>query len=155
VQLRPLHRHDLPGHLAAEIPAFDGASSNYLLEFRIKSKWDEAIPRSAVLVHRFEDGHSYLMSSTSGQYDLANGETFERLPYINVQIASIDEASQTATLRIAYRPPGPKGWISLGGQWSSIPIVAKNADGRLEIFITGQNEQLYHRYQTSPSNGWN
>jgi acylphosphatase len=52
---------------------------------------------------------------------------------------------------------GDGGWVSLGGQWSSIPIVGRNQDGRLEIFIVGQSEKLYHRYQTSPnnSNGWN
>lgn len=46
-------------------------------------------------------------------------------------------------------------WISLGGQWSSIPVVGRNQDGRLEVFIVGQNGQLYQRFQTSPNNGWN
>ena len=50
---------------------------------------------------------------------------------------------------------GSGGWISLAGQWSRIPVVANNADGTLHIFITGQNEQLYHRWQTSPNGGWN
>lgn len=105
VQLRPLHRRDLPGNLAAEIPAVDDASSNYLLEFRLKSGWDEGIPRSAVLVHEFEDGHSVILRDTSGQYDLANGAAFQRLPHINARVTSIDEANQTAILRIVYRAP--------------------------------------------------
>jgi Gametolysin peptidase M11 len=108
VQLRPLHRHDLAGYLAAQIHAFDGASSNYLFELRIKSGWDEGIPRSAVLVHQFENGHSVILRGTSGQYDLANGGAFERLPYTNVQVTSIDEANQTATLQIAYHPDKTK-----------------------------------------------
>ncbi|MGI0042908.1 MAG: S8 family serine peptidase, partial [Nitrososphaeraceae archaeon] len=37
------------------------------------------------------------------------------------------------------------------------PIVAQNSDGRLEIFaVSAANNQLYHKYQTSPSssNSW-
>jgi hypothetical protein len=115
VQLRPLHRHDLPGNLAVEIPTYDETGSNYLLEFRIKNRWDEGIPRSIVLVHQFGqaqsdgfgNGHSIIMRGTSGRYDLANGDVFERPPHINVQVTSIDEASETAALQIALRPLDP------------------------------------------------
>jgi hypothetical protein len=48
VTLRPLVRRDLPGYLAAEIPG------GYLVEFRVRDGWDGAIPRAAVLVHRFD-----------------------------------------------------------------------------------------------------
>jgi hypothetical protein len=37
----------------------------------------------------------------------------------------------------------------------SYPSLINNADGRLEVFLVGQNKQLYHRYQTAPSNDWN
>jgi hypothetical protein len=37
----------------------------------------------------------------------------------------------------------------------SYPAVNNNADGRLEVFLVGQNNQLYHRYQTAPNNDWN
>jgi hypothetical protein len=108
VVLRPLHRRLLPGHLVAEIPAFDNPISNYLMEFRIRSGWDEGIPRSAVLVHQFENNHSVIMRGTSGEYDLGNGESFERLPYTRVRVTSIDESNQTVTLQIALRPPDPQ-----------------------------------------------
>jgi hypothetical protein len=52
VQLRPLYRHDLPGNLAARL-------SQYLIEFRVQASWDAAIPRPAILVHRFQDGKIY------------------------------------------------------------------------------------------------
>ncbi len=55
VQLRPLHRRDLPGYLAARI-------GEYIVEFRSKEKWDAEIPRPAVLIHRFHSNHSYIVS---------------------------------------------------------------------------------------------
>jgi len=70
VTLRPLVRHDLPGYLAAEIPG------GYLVEFRVRDGWDGAIPRAAVLVHRFDSGHSYLMPGNKGSSDLIAGDSF-------------------------------------------------------------------------------
>ena len=51
---------------------------------------------------------------------------------------------------------------NLGGRWSPNrrPVIAENADGRLQVFIVDLNNQLYHRWQTAPnnssqwSNGW-
>ena len=47
------------GYLAAEV-------GPYLVELRVRERWDAAIPRAAVLVHRFADNHSYLMPASSG-----------------------------------------------------------------------------------------
>jgi hypothetical protein len=40
----------------------------------------------------------------------------------------------------------------LGGTWSPNrrPAVAQNADGRLEVFMVGLDNQVYHGWQTSP-----
>jgi hypothetical protein len=43
IQLRPLHRYDLPGFLAAEIPPYGGATGGYLVEFRARDRWDQGI----------------------------------------------------------------------------------------------------------------
>ena len=45
-------------------------------------------------------------------------------------------------------------WASLGGQWPGDAAVAQNADGRLEVFLRGNDTNLYHRWQTAPNNGW-
>ena len=45
------------------------------------------------------------------------------------------------------------GWYSLGG-WIDRLDVAKNADGRLEIFARGGDGALWHKWQTAPNNGW-
>ena len=41
------------------------------------------------------------------------------------------------------------GWDPLGGYWSArnTPAVALNADGRLEVFMVGKNQQLDHIWQ--------
>ena len=46
-------------------------------------------------------------------------------------------------------------WVQLGKEeWprSSNPTVARNGDGRLEIFIVGPKEEIYHKWQTSATN---
>ena len=105
-------------------------------------RWDRGIPRSAVLIHRLEQRHSYLMSGTDGQPDLVDGSMFERLPYVNVRVITIDNGNQTATVRITYRP-------LLNG-----PAVTRNADGRLEVFARDGNGIIWHKWQTGPNNGW-
>jgi hypothetical protein len=103
VTLRPLDRHDLPGYLALEL--YDGL----LVEFRLRAGWDAAIPRSAVLVHRFVGGHSYVMIGNSGVVDLVAGDSFGEEPpdpatflgsYRRVDIVSIDEPGQAAVVRV-------------------------------------------------------
>jgi hypothetical protein len=51
----------------------------YIAEFRDPafSDWDAGLPRPAVLVHRFEDNRSYLMSATDGAQDVVVGSVFQ------------------------------------------------------------------------------
>lgn len=49
------------------------------------------------------------------------------------------------------------GWINLNEAYSeNVPSVIANADGRLEVFIRGVDNQVYHSYMLSPSdvNSW-
>ena len=104
ITLRRLVRHDLPGFLAAEI------SGGRLAEFRVGEGWDGAVPRAAVLIHRFAGGHSYLMSGNSSLPDLIAGDSFgdpvpagPHDPFERVDIQSIDAVEQKAVLRIRAR----------------------------------------------------
>ncbi len=48
-------------------------------------------------------------------------------------------------------------WTSLGGgiKADTSPAVARNSDGRLQVFVIGTNNQLYYKTQSSPnSNTW-
>jgi hypothetical protein len=116
IQLRPLHARDLPGWLAAELPlnAGESGAGPYLVEFRNKAGWDAGMPRSAVLVHRLLDPapgggvdpkRSYIMSGTNGNQDLVAGDVFEPggAADSRLQVLSIDENAQTATVRL-HRP---------------------------------------------------
>ena len=50
-----------------------------------------------------------------------------------------------------------KDWVPLGQeQWplSSNPTVARNADGRLEVFMVGSDRQLRHKWQDSEWSEW-
>ena len=50
-----------------------------------------------------------------------------------------------------WSPFGPERW-----PLSSNPAIARNADGRLEVFMMGSERQLYHKWETAPgsSSGW-
>jgi hypothetical protein len=51
-------------------------------------------------------------------------------------------------------------WESLGGKWpdgidgNDLKVV-RNKDGRLEVFMVGNDKVLYHRWQTKPGGSWN
>lgn len=116
VQLRPLHRTDLPGFLAAQI-------GEYLVELRVPQRWDAAIPRAAVLVHRFQNNHSYLMPAYSGSQDIVEGDkfvlgdpNFTIFGYYAAEVLHIDTAVQTATVRLHQRPAHPIPVPQLEGQ---------------------------------------
>jgi hypothetical protein len=52
-------------------------------------------------------------------------------------------------------------WASLGAaaggflvQVDAAPGISNNADGRLEGFVVGSDDELHHCWQTAPNNGW-
>ncbi len=101
VTLRPLQHRDLPGYLAARF-------GEYLIEFRVKERWDAAIPKPAVLIHRFEDNHSYLMSDNDGQQALDVNSSFVRaieIPGVlsaatSITVLEIDADQKFAKIRL-------------------------------------------------------
>jgi hypothetical protein len=69
----------------------------------------------------------------------------------------------TKTGSLAYaQQSGPNGlWgspVNLGGTDLRDLAVARNADGRLEVFVRGGDDRIYHQWQTVPSStsfgGW-
>lgn len=119
IELRPLHRLDLPGFLAAELP---GTPGGFLVEFRVAEDWDEAFPRSAVFVHRLEGGHSYRMIGTAGNSDLVAGESFRSgsglpwLPETTLTVEEIDESRHYAKISVGHRPGIMFPFELLGGR---------------------------------------
>lgn len=128
VTLRPLHRLDLPGYLAVELPAV-GAQSPYLVEFRVASNWDAAIPRPCLIVHRFDGPpgrflgtHSYVMLDLAGEKSLEQGDEFlrENLPFgstSETDVVLIDSQHDVATLRVRHTPGRRLGPVTRPIPW--------------------------------------
>jgi probable HAF family extracellular repeat protein len=50
--------------------------------------------------------------------------------------------------------PVSTGLTSLGGHFTGSPEIGVNVDGRLEAFIRGNDNALYHAWQVSPGGAW-
>ncbi|MFE5481006.1 hypothetical protein [Streptomyces sp. NPDC056527] len=168
VDLRPLHRRDLAGHLCARV-------GRYFFELRVRERWDAAIPEPCVLVHEFYNGRSYLLTATSGRRDLRKGDEFVRKdpfdptgPRLRVKILYIDPVGRTARLSVYRRPAiiffdgtadrlgavdDDGGLIIIGGKVvnvpSNSPLYAKVEDvaqqlQEAEITFDGQGHDLLH-----------
>jgi hypothetical protein len=107
VRLRPLHRRDLPGFLAARF-------GPYYVEFRDKNLWDAGIFEPVVLVHRFDDAHSYAMVGNQGSKGLRAGESFGNAPLpapdvtfdgvLRVEVVNIDRDAKFADISLVLQP---------------------------------------------------
>jgi hypothetical protein len=107
VRLRPLHRRDLPGFLAARF-------GPYYVEFRDKSLWDAGIFEPVVLVHRFDDTHSYVMTGNQGSTGLRPGDSFGNAPLppplvtlasvLRIEVVTIDAEAKFADIRLVRQP---------------------------------------------------
>jgi len=114
VQLRPLHRRDLPGYLAARF-------SDFFVEFRMQAGWDAAF-QPAVLVHRFENGHSYLVRDNASKEAWEPGSSISTPNNLSVfgsgmsiTVLEVDSASETATVRFGRQPAQiPREWPKTG-----------------------------------------
>ena len=111
LQLRPVHRHDLSGILAIEIPDPEHGARRWLLEFRNKLRWDAAVPEPALLIHYLSEGHSYLVPGPApGRDHLIAGDILLRgdpaIPfttYLRIEVQSIDSQAETCNLHLAFR----------------------------------------------------
>lgn len=94
--------------------ALSPSPQGYIVEYRQRERWDSGIPYSAVMVHSYMGGHSYLDRGTSGEVDIAKGGRFQPLasglPFaqtLEVDVLDIDEGASTATIRISSSPGMP------------------------------------------------
>src|SRR5215831_2523580 len=49
---------------------------------------------------------------------------------------------------------GTTQWTGLGGWFTGEPAVAKNTYGRLEAFVRGGDNSVWHSYQNTPGGTW-
>jgi hypothetical protein len=105
IELRPIHQENLSGYLCAEI-------DDFLIEFRTKEKWDAAIPKNCILIHSFNDNHSYLIQANNGNPDLGIGDKFtignansKFTHFLEIEVLEINFDERKAKIRITKRVP--------------------------------------------------
>lgn len=88
----------------------------------------------------------------------ADGPENDTLEWSFKPIGGEEEGEYVIRFRVlrSHVPAGLEwsDWESLGHDWRGDPVVAQNADGRMEVFMAGRDNALYHASQTQPSNGW-
>lgn len=131
VNLRPLHRLDLPGYVAALV-------NGYYIEYRPKVGWDSGYGDSKVFVHTRANNTSYLEKVLGPGEQFAIGDARAIFDdYFSVTVDAIDDTAMTATVNIQSRRArqfvvGPAevfggvasdggGFIILGGKILRIP----------------------------------
>jgi len=101
VDLRPLHRLDLPGSLAISV-------DKYFIEFRMNEGWDAAFPTPVVLIHFFEENHSYLMepilTKKGDKFEIKEGEHTAFYYHLKIELLDIDVGKRSARISIDYSP---------------------------------------------------
>ena len=74
-----------------------------------------------------------------------------------IDVPSMTAVTHEAWLRqpttTAVRQKAWSGWASEGGGLTSNIAVGRNADGRLEVFVRGSDDALWHKWQVSPNSG--
>jgi hypothetical protein len=110
VDLRPLHRRELPGFLCAELPGSD-SKPLLLVEFRDIDRWDAGIPDPTVLVHRFDGNRSYIMHDAAGNESFTKGKVLQygdpnnlSRAFGRIEVLDIDVQNRTARIRLQHRP---------------------------------------------------
>lgn len=130
-RLRPLHRRDLPGWLAAKVQI---GGQTMVFEFRMDDNWDIRFSRPCVLVHirsiHPKNGRPcsevLIARPDEARADLRAGETFEigsQLDpfgvYARITVRAINRETQEAwvdiAVRPAHRPYEPQGYRLFGG----------------------------------------
>jgi hypothetical protein len=137
VELRPLHRLDLPGYLCARL-------GDLFIEFRMNERWDAGIGNPIILIHDYFDGHSYIHFNDTGQPGLVSGESLSQgytgdpaVPIhgagFRITVSNIDANARIATIQIktwASNIPGPVG--------PGIPFWGVTNDGGGRVLINGK-----------------
>ncbi|WP_102127685.1 PIG-L family deacetylase [Deinococcus planocerae] len=115
---------------------------------------------------RGNDGQVYLKSQLAPNGEWGNwvgigGPKFTSNPAVALdrsgRLVLFVRATDGAIYTVSQTAPngGWGAWQSLGGSFGAgvHPVTGANQDGRLEVFVRGSDDKLYHRWQT-PSGGW-
>lgn len=139
IRLRPLHKYDLSGFLAAELPNLHSPDGpRWLLEFHTEGGWypdsPRHVPLPAVLIHYLDEGEGIsclVPGPIPGRQHLLAGDVISvgdpRYAYREIKVLAIDELNETCDLRFISREPNPWDWIV--GQESGQLLGSAPVDG--------------------------
>jgi acylphosphatase len=85
--------------------------------------------------------------------DATGSPSAENASYYDI-VAQMESRTSWRSHFFAGGPGANILWMPLGGQWPGNPSLARNADGRLELFLRGYDSNLYHLWQTAPNGAW-
>lgn len=119
---------------------------------------------SSVFV-RFTDGNLYYASQSDGPNGswsrwTSLGPIAGKPAVGKSPDGRLDVFCRTADGSIGHRwqdyNGGWQSWVSLGGNYTSDPVVALNWEGREEVFVRGTDNGLYHKWQLNNGawSGW-
>jgi acylphosphatase len=135
----------------------DGRLEVYIVgsDEHLYHRWQTA-PNSSVWSVWTEGNFTTNWNSLGGQFSLrgrpavaknADGRLEVFMVWLDRRLYTTSQNVANDSTRNAWT-----SWNVLGGeQWPDDPVVAQNADGRLEVFVVGSDKQLHHRWQTTPN----
>ncbi len=95
----------------------------------------------------------YVLANTTMTSTLVEGLFHDN--YDDVQVLKSDAGKDAYAQALYEAVCDHFGWsYDEGLRFSSDVTVASNADGRLEVFVRGSDNAMWHKYQLSPNGGW-
>lgn len=148
IQLRPLHRIDLEGYLAAKV-------GSYYIEFRNSEGWDIAC-KPAVLIHYFENGSSYVVKNDKGFSTFLAGDKLTMPKSMSllgsshsIKVTEIDLENRIATIQILVEQPElPREW-PIQGPYQTPWIKWQEIENGLSSLLVTNGRPYYF-----PKNGF-
>jgi len=137
----------------------DGRLEVYIIgsDEHLYHRWQTA-PNSSVWSVYSEGNYTTDWNSLWGQFSLNSRPAVAKNAdgRLTIFMLYTDRRLYTATQKVANDSTREAwtGWNLLGTYedlWPDDPVVANNADGRLEVFLVGSDKKLYHRRQTAPN----
>lgn len=118
---------------------------------RIEAFGLTALGGTLVNVYQFAIGSGWSgWNPIGGTFTTPNGVSVGRNPNGSLQAFVRGSGGQITTTRQGAIGTGWSAFTGLGGSFQSAPQVARNLDGRLEVFAVGTDGKLKHAWQREP-----
>jgi hypothetical protein len=124
--------------------------------------------KGAALLQYFTTTYAYVVDdngslwqaelNVDGQWDawrfITGMPTMAGPPVANGRTVAVRGADQQAYCGVSSGPPGVPGFGAIGGIGSGNPALARNHDGRLELFAVNASGNCWHAWEQTPGGTW-